>query len=195
MSITSEQAQAVYARADLLHRPEAVAQAIERLAAEITRELVDSRLTVLCLMNGGVILTGQLLPRLKLPLQLDYVHATRYREATSGGDLHWERRPGHSLLGRDVLLVDDILDEGYTLQAMTKACMDAGVSSVRSAVLVRKQHGRGADFAADFVGLEVEDRYVFGVGMDYRGYLRNVPGIYALSPEDEEKETGTADRD
>ena len=132
-------------------------------------------------MTGGLILAGRLLPKLIFPLQVDYLHATRYRGDTSGGELHWIAHPSFPLKDRTVLVMDDILDEGLTLQSILQACRNEGAKDVFSAVLVKKLHDRCIDnVIADFVGLEVEDRYVFGCGMDYHNYHRNLPGIYAV---------------
>ncbi len=164
MSITAEQALEVLRAADCLHDEAAVERALERMA-----------------MNGGFIPAAGLLLRLDLPLRIDYLHATRYRERTSGGLLDWKRRPDTGLAGRDVLVIDDILDEGLTLAAIVEACRREGAQRVWSAVLVEKLRARPVDFTADFVGLTVPDRYVFGYGMDYKGYLRNAPGIFAVA--------------
>lgn len=179
--ITQKEAAEVLATAELIHSTEAVEQALDRLAIEITGKLSGEDPVVLCVLNGALIPTGHLLTRLGFPLRHDYVHATRYRGETSGAELEWIGRPSTSLKGETVLVVDDILDEGITLAAIVRACREAGAKAVYSAVLVEKMHDRIHDFTADFVGLTVEDRYVFGFGMDYKGYLRNVPAIYALS--------------
>lgn len=181
MKISPEQAAEVWAQADLLHGPQAVNAAVERMAADISTRLGRADPLVLTVMNGGVVLAGSLLPRLKFPLRLDYVHASRYRGDITGGSLNWIRRPSEPLEGRVVLLVDDILDEGITLAEIVRDCRHHGVREVLSAVLVEKRHDRKNGFCADFVGLEVEDRYVFGCGMDYHGYLRNADGIYAVA--------------
>jgi hypoxanthine phosphoribosyltransferase len=124
-----------------------------------------------------------LVPLLDVPLQLDYIHATRYRGGTRGhDDLHWKAKPVASLQDRDVLLIDDILDQGVTLQALVRYCQAQGAASVASAVLVRKLRD-DAVTGADYIGLDVPDRYVFGCGMDYGEYHRQFPAIYAL-PED-----------
>jgi len=116
-----------------------------------------------------------------LPLEIDYIHATRYRGATSGRDLHWMKYPSADLSERTVLVIDDILDEGLTLQAIVKYCQEAGANEVLTAVLVEKQlDSRPGLQQADFTGLIVPNRYVFGYGMDYQGQLRYVPGIYAV---------------
>ena len=128
---------------------------------------------------------GKLLTRLDFPLQIDYLHATRYRNNTQGSELDWHRLPMLPLDGRNVLIIDDILDEGETLAAVVEHCRAHRAASVLTAVLVDKLHERKvADICADFVGLRVEDRYLYGYGMDYRGYLRNAAGIYAVDPVD-----------
>ncbi len=180
MSITPQQAYSVYQQAECLYSADAVAAALDRMALEITASLDGRNPLVLCVMTGAVVTAGHLLTRLNFPLQLDYLHATRYDAQTSGGEIRWLARPVSSLSGRTILVVDDILDEGHTLAAIVDYCRDQGAAEVQLAALVEKKHLRKAPgLAADFVGLEVEDRYVFGFGMDYKGYLRNLPGIYA----------------
>ncbi len=178
--ITAEEAERVYREADELCSPLEVNRTLDAMAADISRALSGADPIVISVMTGGLVFAGRLLPRLLFPLQLDYLHATRYRGGTRGGELHWITRPTLPLAGRTLLVVDDILDEGYTLQAILEYCHAEGAKQVMSAVLVRKLHDRCADVQADFVGLEVEDRYVFGCGMDYHGYHRNLPGIYAV---------------
>lgn len=132
-------------------------------------------------MQGALIFAGQLAIAIKSPLVFDYVHATRYRGSTTGGELQWIKRPATSLAGATVLLVDDILDEGHTLNAIRDYCLEQGAARVLLAVLCMKRHGRGvADLHADFVGVEVPDRYVFGYGMDYHEQGRNLAAIYAV---------------
>ncbi|MCU7845860.1 MAG: hypoxanthine-guanine phosphoribosyltransferase [Candidatus Thiodiazotropha sp. (ex Monitilora ramsayi)] len=178
--ITPKEAADTLATADELYSRVEVEQALDRLAEEISAALSEEDPIVLCVLNGALIPTGHLLTRLNFPLRQDYVHATRYRGETSGADLEWIGQPNTSLQGEAVLVVDDILDEGITLAAIVEACRKAGARSVYSAVLVEKQHDRSNGYTADFVGIQVEDRYVFGFGMDYKGYLRNVPGILAI---------------
>ncbi len=185
VTVTAQQAFAVYANADRLYSESEVEAALERMAEAVSARLKDSNPLVLCVMTGGIVITGKLLTRLNFPLQLDYLHATRYRGATRGGALHWLARPATPLQGRAVLVMDDILDEGWTLAAILEECRAQGVSAVYSAVLVDKQRNRENGLRADFVGLPVEDRYVFGYGMDYHSYLRNAPGIFAVKKEDE----------
>ncbi len=165
----------------LLHDQQEIETALDAMAAAINTKLADSNPLVLCVINGGIIATGKLLPRLNFPLTLDSIHASRYRNATSGSDIHWLFTPTTPLQGRTVLIVDDILDEGYTLKAIIDWCRQQGAATVYSAVLADKDLGQDKlkPVAADFVGLSVANRYLFGYGMDYKGYLRNAAGIYA----------------
>lgn len=181
-TIVSEEIRRVYIEADLLHSQAEVDAAISRMAARITDQLEDSNPVIFAVMNGGLVITGQLLTRLNFPLTVSYLHATRYRNTTSGHQLEWKVPPMVEFKGRPVLVVDDILDEGHTLAEVMDYLKAEGAASVRSAVLIDKRHDRKArpDLKADFVGLEIEDRYIFGYGMDYKGYWRNAPGIFAV---------------
>ncbi|WP_372610805.1 hypoxanthine-guanine phosphoribosyltransferase [Halomonas sp.] len=167
--------------ADCLITQQEVELALDRMAAEITHDLGDKLPVFYCVMNGGLITTGHLLTRLGFPLEVDYLHATRYRGGLRGGELFWRVSPEVPMAGRHVVIVDDILDEGATLAAILSYCREAGAASIATAVLVDKQHVRKAvpDLNADYCSLEVADRYVFGFGMDYKGYWRNAPGIFA----------------
>lgn len=177
-----EKAKTVLAEADLLVTDRQVEAAIARMALEITDQLKDADPVLICVMNGGLIFTGQLLTRLVFPLEVDYVHATRYGHETNGAKLHWTARPQLDLKGRTVLLLDDILDEGVTLAAIADYCRQQGATDVFMAVLIEKLHLRKVTpgMRADFTGVEVGDRFLFGYGLDYKGYWRNAPGIYAV---------------
>ena len=134
-------------------------------------------------MNGGLYFSGQLLRYLDFPLQLSYLHASRYGNKTRGSDLQWQTRPKpDTIRNSHILLMDDIFDEGLTLEAIDKECRKLGAKSVHSVVLTDKCHERKplSGFRPDFAGLEVADRYIFGCGMDYQGLYRNLPAIYAL---------------
>ncbi|MGM0703474.1 MAG: hypoxanthine-guanine phosphoribosyltransferase [Pseudomonadota bacterium] len=167
--------------ADCLITHDEVERALDRMADEITQDLGDRLPVFYCVMNGGLITTGHLLTRLGFPLEVDYLHATRYRGGIRGGELFWRVSPEIPMAGRHVVIVDDILDEGATLAAILDYCREAGAASISTAVLVDKRHDRKAvpGLEADYCSLEVADRYVFGFGMDYKGYWRNAPGIFA----------------
>ncbi|RMH20233.1 MAG: hypoxanthine-guanine phosphoribosyltransferase [Gammaproteobacteria bacterium] len=175
--------QDVLKNSDQLFSDQDVEHALDRMAKQMNDRLQDSLPLFLCVLNGAVIPMGRLLCRLDFPLETDYIHATRYRGETEGAELHWKAYPSTSLKDRTVVLVDDIFDEGLTLKALVEHCYKEGAEQVLTAVLVNKLHDRKAELQMDFVGLEAEDRYLFGCGMDYREYWRNAPGIYAIREE------------
>ncbi len=185
MAITnmSKHIQTVQSTAECLHSAEQVEQASIDLARQITSVLSDKDPLILCVMNGAVIPTALIMRHLNFPLRLDYIHATRYRGDTRGGELEWIRHPAQPLEGQHLLIIDDIFDEGITLDLIVEQCQAERAASVRTAVLAEKLCARACDYRPDFIGLQVEDRYVFGAGMDYKEYLRNVPGIYAVANE------------
>lgn len=167
--------------AELVHDRPAIEAAITRLAAAIRDDLGGQRPLFLTIMNGGMLFASLLALELDFDIEMDYLHASRYRGTTEGSGLSWSRRPKASLAGRDVLLVDDILDEGPTLDEVRRWCLAEGAASVRIAVMSWKRHGRCVPgLEPDYWGLEVPDRYVFGFGMDYYEQGRNLPAIYAL---------------
>jgi hypoxanthine phosphoribosyltransferase len=166
--------------AELIHSAAAVDAAIERVAAEIAATLKDRYPLVLSVMGGAVVFTGRILPLLKFPLDFDYIHASRYGVATSGGPVDWKVEPKGNVAGRVVLVLDDILDIGDTMLAIRQRILGLGAEAFYSAVLTDKQKGHAKPIYADFVGLSLPDRYVFGCGMDAHGIWRNLPAIYAL---------------
>lgn len=180
-AINAEQAHKVLKSADFIHSYERIGQALDEMAVQISRRLKYCDPLILVVMNGALIPAAHLFTRLKFPFQMDYVHATRYGDTTEGKELNWLVSPHVSVQGRVVLVVDDIFDEGKTLQAILAYLRQSHAQEVYSAVLVNKVHNRKAPgLKVDFIGLEVEDRYVFGFGMDYKEYWRNLPNIYAL---------------
>lgn len=186
MAISADQANSVLERADLLIPKEEILAALDRMGIEITQSLAEKNPLILVLMNGGLIPAAELLLRLRFPLEVDYLHATRYGDETQGNQLTWVAKAKKPMAGRTVLVIDDILDEGKTLSEILRYCREEDVKELYSAVLVEKQHERKFEITrADFTGVEVPDRYVFGCGMDYKGYWRNLPEIYAAHKDDE----------
>ncbi|AAQ61561.1 hypoxanthine-guanine phosphoribosyltransferase [Chromobacterium violaceum] len=165
---------------DVLFTAEQVSAAVDRMAVEITEKLGEEYPLVLSVMGGAVVFTGQLLPRLAFPLDFDYVHVSRYGDKTHGGELVWKQAPKEDVRDRVVLVLDDILDEGHTMAAIRDKVMSMGAKAFYSGVFANKLISKEKPLAADFVGLDVPDRYVFGYGMDVRGAWRNLPAIYAL---------------
>lgn len=180
-----QQIQAVFSKAKCLHSKLEVEAAIDRMAYAIHHTLEGENPVLLCVLKGGIVLMGNLLPRLDFPLELDYVHASRYQGALEGGELFWKVKPSLALHDRTVLIVDDILDGGITLAAIAEYCHSEGAKKTYTAVLLDKPEGRlpGGMPQADFVGLSVDNAFVFGYGLDYKEYLRNAPGIYEVAGE------------
>lgn len=180
MPLSREQALRVLEAADLVCPADTVSRAVGRLAREISATVAESFPLVLCVMRGGLIFGGQVLPLLRFPLELDYLDLTRYGDATSGADIAWNAIPAAGVAGRVVVVLDDILDEGHTLASVCEKLHALGASRVVTAVFADKDIGRPKAFKPDFTGVSLPNRYVFGFGMDVRGVWRNLPEIYAL---------------
>jgi len=167
-------------RSDLVASAAEVQAAMDRVAAEIDRRLGKAYPLVLAVMGGAVVFAGQLLPRLRFPLDFDYIHASRYGAETRGTRVEWRVKPPALVRGRTVLVLDDILDHGDTMCAIRDGLMDLGATGFHCAVLVNKKLEIAKPVKPDFVGLEIPDRFVFGCGMDAKGYWRNLPEIRAM---------------
>ncbi len=177
---TREQALEVLDSAERLCSAEFVSDSVSRVAQEITAQLGERYPIVLSVMGGAIVFAGQLLPQLRFPLDLDYIHATRYRNSTQGQEIAWKVMPKEDVKGRVVLVIDDILDEGHTLAAVRDKLLQMGAAEFYCAVLADKEIGQAKPIRADYIGLQLPNRYVFGCGMDVQGMWRNLPEIYAL---------------
>ena len=175
-----EEALRLLETADEIFKAQDVRAAVERMAGEITARLRDEFPVVLAVRGGAAIFTGQLLPLLRFPLEFGAIEVTRYNNDIQGRDISWRLAPRDNVRDRVVLVVDDILDEGITLAAIRKKLLELGAREVLSAVFADKDLGRAKPVTADFVGVKVPNRYVFGFGMDAYGLWRNLPSIYAL---------------
>ncbi len=176
--------QSLVDKAYVVHDAAAVNAAMDDLAAAINAHYGDRRLVLIGVMTGAILPMAWLATRLTMPLEMDFVHATRYRGGLHGHELEYRVPPRLSLEGRDVLIVDDIFDEGNTLAAIRGSVEKRNAASVKTAVLVRKLHDRGLDRDwCDFVGLDVPDVYVFGCGMDAYEEWRHLDHIVALPDE------------
>lgn len=174
--------QNILQHADCIASRSEVIQAIDDLAEQVRADYHDKNPIVLCLMNGGLYLTAELTQRLEFPLRLDYIHATRYRGGVTGKDLQWLKMPSFNLANEHVLIVDDVYDGGITLKEVEGKLLEQNPLSLNSLVLVNKLHQRKpVGFSVRYVGMELEDRYLLGCGMDYYGHWRHLPQIYALN--------------
>jgi hypoxanthine phosphoribosyltransferase len=166
--------------AECIYSADEVSEAMTALALGLNIYFENKRPVVLSVMNGAVFFVGQLMPQLTFPLELSYVHASRYENGVEGHEIKWIASPNIDIKDRSVLILDDILDEGVTLKAIVEKCYSLGANQVKTAVLVEKKLEKEKTISADYVGFEVPDRYVFGCGMDVYGWWRNLPEIYAL---------------
>ncbi len=158
-----------------------IISALNSLADKLNQQLKNEIPVVLCVMQGGLVFSGHLIPKLTCMLEVDYIHATRYNNATEGGLLKWKAYPVTNLSDRTVLILDDILDEGLTLKSIVEYCKAQGAAKIVSAVLLRKSHNRCIDVnITNNYALTVEDDYVFGFGMDYNGQYRQLDAIYKI---------------
>ena len=151
------------------------------MVAEATSRLAHANPVVLAVMQGGVFTAIEMCRRFEFPHEFDYVHVTRYGGGTAPGKLTWRVRPSADLKGRTVLVVDDILDRGHTLRALQAELTRVGVAKQYTAALVVKRvPNAGRRPHIDFAGVTVDDVYIFGCGMDYLGYWRELRGLYAI---------------
>ncbi|MEO8464824.1 MAG: hypoxanthine-guanine phosphoribosyltransferase [Gammaproteobacteria bacterium] len=172
---------AVRRRARRLYSTAEVMRAIHRMAAEATSRLRHANPVVLAVMHGGAFAAVEMCKRFDFPHEFDYVHVTRYGGGVAPRELAWRVRPSAQLKGRTVLVVDDILDRGHTLRALKQELTRVGVAKQYAAALVVKRVAKaGRRPKVDFAGLPVDDVYVFGCGMDYFGYWRELRALYAI---------------
>ena len=177
-----EEAFHIFSHSEEIVPADEVSASIARMAQEMRAQMSDDFPLVLSVMGGAAVFTGMLLPHLDFPLEFDYIHLTRYRNTTKGSaEMQWRVAPAESVKDRVVLVLDDILDEGETMAAIRDRILAMGAKRFLSAVLCEKILQKSKPLYPDFRGFKVPDRYVFGCGMDARGYWRNLPAIRALT--------------
>ena len=185
-AITPELIREVETHATLLFSRAEIDAGLDKMTQKMCEVLENANPILLTVMNGGLFVASEIGLRLNFPLQMDYIHATRYHGEVTGSSIHWKREPSMSLQGRVVVIVDDILDGGMTLQAVKDYCQAHGAAEVYTAVLMDKVNARlpGGLAHPDFVAIEeTENHYVYGFGLDYHDYLRNIPAIYQVAPQ------------
>lgn len=176
-----EEIKQVQAQATCLYDHHTIEQGIQKLASLLNNDLKNLDPIVICIMNGGLPFSASLTQHLNFPLQMDYLHVSRYQGELAGANLVWYAKPQSKLLNRTVVLLDDILDIGISLESAKTFCYEQGAKQVISAVLVKKKLADNVQVGTvDYFVFECPDVYVFGYGMDYKNYLRNLNGIYIL---------------
>jgi len=168
------------AGAECLISPPEVAASLDAQAARLLQRIDGCKdLTLMVLMNGGMWPALEIARRLDRPFRLDHVQASRYREALEGAELHWGRWPER--IAGTIVLIDDIFDEGYTMDAVEQRLLKDGADEVVTLAMALKQHDRGLPRdRVDDAAFDVPDRYVFGCGMDWKGLWRQLDGVWAI---------------
>lgn len=157
---------------------------IDRVAAQVTRAYEGRDFTVVSVLKGSCVFASDLIRRIPIPLELAFVCASSYGDGTTSGKLDLNFFPAESeIAGRNLLLVDDILDTGRTLSRLVEEMYKRGAGEVRSCVFLDKPARRAVPFAPDFRCFEVEDLFVVGYGLDFAGHYRNLPYVGALKKE------------
>lgn len=167
-------------KANTLADTTSINKCLDKLALELTRVYQSKNPVCLVVMKGGLVFAGHLLPKLNFLLQVEYCHPSRYGQHSQGGELVWKVQPPDDIKDREVLILDDIYDEGHTLAGLVEKCKALGAKTVGVAVLISKKHTRKipVDVSSFYCGFEVPDTFVFGFGLDYKGYFRNCNCIY-----------------
>ncbi len=182
--MNSIDAKKLLADSEILFTTEEVNAATTRVATAMNRDFADKHPLILSVMGGAVVFTGQLLPQLDFPLDFDIVQVSRYGNKTVGTELNWRVAPRDNIVGRNVIILDDILDEGITLAAIVDLVKRNGAISVACAVFCVKDYGDEINskkpLKADYVGISVPNRFIYGYGMDVSGAWRNLPAIHAV---------------
>ncbi|MGA2748797.1 MAG: hypoxanthine phosphoribosyltransferase [Verrucomicrobiota bacterium] len=162
---------------------ERLARRVHALAREIESDFAGRDLVIVALLNGTVVFLADLLRRLSLPLRLDFIGVSSYGGGTESTDLVFTKELRLDVGGRDVLLVDDILDTGKTLARVTAKLRKLGPRQIRSCVLLDKPSRRVEKVTADYVGFTIPNHFVVGYGLDYAERYRNLPFVGILHPE------------
>ncbi len=162
---------------------EEILAGIERVAADVTEAYRGLDFSVVGVLKGSCVFVSDLIRRIPIPLELAFLSASSYGSGTSSGPLDMQFFPADGeIAGRRLLLVDDILDTGRTLQALVDALLERGAVEVRTCVFLDKPARRAVDIRPDFRCFEVDDVFVVGYGLDYAGRYRNLPFVGALKP-------------
>lgn len=163
---------------------------IRDLALEITRDHSENELVIAALLNGTVLFLADLIRCLNLPLRLDFVGISSYGNNTRPGELIITKELRLDVEGRDLLILDDILDTGRTLRCVRQRLKKLNPARIRTCVLLEKTARREVDFEADYVGFQVPDLFVVGYGLDYAERYRNLPFVGVLHSDQQPTPTG-----
>ena len=176
--------QAILSRSQLIYTHEEIVSAIDLLAGKLNRQFKNKKALILPVLTGAIPFVGMLLPRLSFTIEVNYFHVSRYQNNVGTNQIKITHQPSpESVLNQEVLVVDDILDEGITLKLINEQLIDMKPKSITNVVLFEKQLDIKKEISADYVGLDVPDAYVFGFGLDFNGAGRNIPDLYSFNEE------------
>jgi hypoxanthine phosphoribosyltransferase len=165
----------------ILISEEEIQEGIDRVANTITADYKGKEFSVVSILKGSCVFASDLIRRIPIPLELAFVAAESYRKGTESGELKLNFFPaGNEIEGRNLLLVDDILDTGNTMWSLKNELLERGAAEVRSCVFLDKPARRSVEYEADYRCFEVDDLFVVGYGLDYAGRYRNLPFVGSL---------------
>ena len=174
--------QAILSRSQLIYTHEEIVSAIDLLAGKLNRKFKNKKTLVLPVLTGAIPFVGILLPRLSFAVEVNYFHVSRYQSNVGTNQIKITHQPSpESVLNQEVVVIDDILDEGVTLKLINEQLKTMKPKSITNIVLFEKQLDTKKEISADHVGLHVPDAYVFGFGLDFNGAGRNIPDLYAFN--------------
>jgi len=174
--------QAILSRSQLIYTHEEIVSAIDLLAGKLNKQFKDKKALILPVLTGAIPFVGMLLPRLSFTIEVNYFHVSRYQNNVGTNQIKITHQPSpESVLNQEVLVVDDILDEGITLKLINEQLITMKPKSITNVVLFEKQLEIKKEISAHYVGLDVPDAYVFGFGLDFNGAGRNIPDLYAFN--------------
>jgi hypoxanthine phosphoribosyltransferase len=167
----------------ILLTEEQIKQGIRQLAEKIQAHYQAKSLTIVGVLIGSVVLLADLIRLLNIPLRVELVQASSYRNSVRPGPLALNLELlSNDIRGRDVLLVDDIFDTGKTLWELIPQIDELSPASIRTAVLLRKEGQCKVNLKPDFIGFDIPNEFVVGYGLDYRDQHRNLPYVAVLAP-------------
>ena len=170
--------QSILKESSVLYSNREIHLAIKNIAEEINQDIQSDILYVLTVMNGGLFFSAHLIPLLKHTIYHDYIHATRYGNKVHGGLIHWIKEPEDIIKGKNILIVDDILDEGITLSEIISKCKKMGANNIFYTVLFNKLIDKDKSIFPSYHALNVPNKFVFGFGLDYNGFGRALPDLH-----------------
>jgi len=174
--------QAILSRSQLIYTHEEIVSAIDLLAEKLNRKFNNKKVLLLPVLTGAIPFVGMLLPRLSFAIEVNYFHVSRYQNNVGTNQIKITHQPSpESVFNQEILVVDDILDEGITLKLINEHLMTIKPKSITNVVLFEKQLDIKKEISAHYVGLVVPDAYVYGFGLDFNGLGRNIPGLYSFN--------------